>query len=380
MNRIAKNLSPLAALSLIAGSSLLNASACCEDMYMRNLENRISALECQNVCCSVINPPARPFAQDCWGFYVAIDPLLWQAHENGLPIGVKTDAPPFFNSSGESKIKQVSFHWAWGFRLMGGFNFAYDGWDTALSWTFWRPDGSKHFSAGQNEAVYPSEGHPALLGGTTTNPTGTTATHAGSHWKLALSLLDLELGREFFVSKYLVLRPFAGLRNAWIKQKFRNNYTGLGNNPLAPDTGHSLKQKTDFWGLGILGGVDTEWFLGCGWGIFANFSGSLLHGFIKADYDEYTGHPDRTKAILTRNDDFYHIGRAISDAQLGVRYDWVSCDECFHFGAELGWEQHMFWGQNQFIHFVDNRMPGKLIVNQGDLTTQGFFARVRVDF
>ncbi len=377
MNWNDKNLGPLAAFSLIAGSNLLSA-VCCDDMYMRNLENRVAALECQSVCCTVVNPPARPFAQDCWGFYIAVDPLLWQAHENGLPVGIQTDdSVALFNSSGESKTKGMSFHWTWGFRLTGGFNFDYDGWDTALTWTRWYPDASGHFSAGQDDTIFTTQGAAGLAA---SNGIPLRATRVSDHWKARLNILDWQLGREFFVSKYLIFRPFAGLRSAWIGQKFKTIYTGLSNNPATPDPGRRVKHKSDFWGLGILGGVETEWSLGCGWGIFANFSTSLLHGFIKLDFDEYSLPRDKPRAVLIRNDNFYHLGRVITDAQLGIRYDWISCDECLHLGAHLGWEQHMFWGQNQFMQLVDSNGGGKTIANQGDLSAQGFFLRIRFDF
>lgn len=372
MNWNAKKLWPTAALSLIAGSSMLSANA--DDARSRNLENRVTALENRSNCCAMVNPPARPFAKDCWGFYVAADALIWQAHENGLPIAIRTtNNTAFINSSGENKVRNIDFDWDFGFRLTGGMNFCYDGWDSALTWTRWHTDGSRHFSAGQNEAIYPSQGHPKEI-------LGATATKSSGHWRLHFNQLDWELGREFYVSKHLTLRPLIGLRSAWIDQKFRTEFDNLSNNPLTPDVSRKVKNKCDFWGIGLLGGIDTQWDLGCGWSIFGNYSASLLYGFFKTDYDEYSISSSGASHIVTRTDDFYHVGRGITDMQLGFRYDWISCDECFHWGIEAGWEHHMFWGQNQFINFVDDGMAGKFVTNQGDLASQGYFVKVRFDF
>lgn len=370
MNWNAKKLWPTAALSLIAGSSLLCADYG-DDARSRNFESRLAALECRDNCSAMVNPPARPFAKDCWGFYVAVDPFIWQAHENGMPIAIQTtNNPNFFNSSGENRVKNLDFHWNFGFRLAAGLNLDYDGWDTALTWTRWHTTAKRNFSAGQNENLFPDQGSPIRT-------FGMTAGSARGHWKLHLNQLDWELGREFYVSKHLTLRPFAGLRSAWINQKFTTTYNELAFNPLTPDTSRFNKAKSNYWGLGILGGIDTLWDLGCGWGIFADYSASLLYGYFKIDADEYSS--PRT-GIVQRTDNFYHLGRAITDMQLGVRYDWVSCDECYHLGFEAGWEHHMFWGQNQFIYFVDSGMSGAFVSNQGDLTTQGYFLRVRFDF
>lgn len=373
MNWNAKKLWPSAALSLIAGSSLVNAADYGDDARMRNMENRMTALESSNNCCAMVNPPARPFAKDCWGFYVAVDPFVWQAHENGLPVAIQTGGTSFFNSSGENKVKDLNFDWSFGFRLAAGMNFDYDGWDSVLTWTRWHTSASKHPVAGQNQVILPTQGSPA-------STFAMTAASAKGRWKLHLNMLDWDLAREFYVSKHLTLRPYIGLKSAWINQKFTTRYNSLSTNPLVPGTNRKIKAKNDYWGIGPRGGIDTLWDLGCGWGLFGNYSASLMYGFFKTDFDEYTISSTGVSSIIERTDDFYHVGRAITDMQLGIRYDWIACDECYHFGVEAGWEHHMFWGQNTFMYFVDNSMAGAFVSNKGDLTTQGYFVRLRFDF
>lgn len=372
MNWNLKKLWSSAALSLIAGSNLLNADNG-EDARMRNVESRLVALECRDSCCAMVNPPARPFAKDTWGFYVAVDPLLWQAHENGLPIGIKTEGSQAFNNPGTNKIKNLHFDWSWGFRLTGGLNLDYDGWDTSVSWTRWNTTATTHFSAGQKGAIYPSQVTPFNVGFLISGK-------ANARWRLHLNTLDWDLGREFFVSRCLTLRPFIGLRSAWISQKFRPIYGDtIGFNAQGQVETEAGKLRCKYWGLGPLGGIDTQWGLGCGWSLFGNYSASLLYGFFKTPVKEkQTILPPPN--VINRNKDLYHVGRAITDMQIGLRYDWIACDECYHFGVEGGWEHHMFWGQNQFVNFVDDVMAGKIVANQGDLTTQGYFVRLRFDF
>ena len=54
--------------------------------------------------------------------------------------------------------------------------------------------------------------------------------------------------------------------------------------------------------------------------------------------------------------------------------------ERYHIGIQAGWENHMFFNQNQFIRFTDSNAQASFFANQGDLTLQGFSARVRFDF
>jgi len=86
----------------------------------------------------------------------------------------------------------------------------------------------------------------------------------------------------------------------------------------------------------------------------------------------------KTPQLNTRN--FYHAGTFIMDMQIGFRYDWISCDECYHLGFDLGWEHHYHPGLNQFILFVNNAMTGKFVINQCDLAAQGYYVKVRFDF
>lgn len=356
---------PLAALSMTLGTCLLNAQ---DDARIRNIENRVTTLEARKDGCCIINPSARPFASECWGIYLSVDPLLWQAHVDGLPIAVRTsDSVSFFNNANASKVKNLNFNWDWGFRLGLGANLSHDAWDILLQWTYWKSHASRDLHA-DNDTMFPSQGHPQQI-------IGQTSPHIESKWDVRLNILDLENGREFYVSRYLTLRPHAGFRTSWITHEFTNEYKEIP--PL--DLRQDVEGKCRFWGLGIRMGLDTEWRFGCGFSAFANWAQSLLYNFFSLKMHQ-TSVVNEDRSTLLRIDDFYHAGRQIVDMQIGLRYDWLSCDECFHFGIEAGWEHHYFPGLNQNIKFVDDIMVGNLITYLGDFASQGYFVKVRFDF
>lgn len=366
MNWIRNTFWHLAALSLGLKSGLLNAQ---DDAHIRNLENRVTALEDRKDSCCVINPSARPYAPECWGIYLTVDPLLWQAHVDGLPITVHTTGTSaFFNDVGTSKVKNLHFNWDWGFRIGLGANLGHDAWDMLLQYTYWKSHASRGLSSNADQTMFPSQGHPQQIAAQTSN-------HIDSKWNIHLNVLDLENGREFFVSKYLTLRPHAGLRTAWISHEFTDEYKDIP--PL--DVRQDVKGKCRFWGIGIRMGLDTEWGFGCGWSAFANWAQSLLYNYfsLKIEQDSII---NEDKNPLLRVDDFYHAGRQIIDMQIGLRYDWISCDECYHIGIEAGWEHHYFPGLNQNIKFLDDIMLGNLITFLGDLAIQGYFIQARFDF
>lgn len=371
MNIKTNRLLASSALFLVGGSALLNAT---DEARMRNIENRVSSLENSKSGCCVINPSARPFAKDCWGFYVTVDPLIWQARVSGLGLYTVTNGGSNFISTtgltqSASKVKNLGGEWDWGVRVGLGFNWDCDGWDTVVRWTWWKPDADRHTTADSTHVIFPNVGNPFTT--MAENPG-----KASAKWNMHYNMLDLEQGREFYVSKCLVLRPFTGLRSLWIKQHLHVNYN-LIPNVLRPE--HTISEQDRFWGFGILGGWNTQWNFGCGWSIFSNYAGSLLYGFHSVKYAEY-GTAGTVTSTLTDVHDLFHVVTAVLDAQLGIRYDWISCDECYHLGFDIGWENHWLPGQNQFLVYTTDMMEAKFIQNQGDIGIQGFFARVRFDF
>lgn len=341
-----KKFAVMTALSTVAITCLLNAA---DDAQMRNLENRVSALEGRRNAGGIINPPARPTQKDDWGAYITIDPLLWQAHVNGLGFAVKT------NPSGiPARVRNLHFDWDWGFRLGLGLNLPYDGWDVVLDWTRVHNHAHKTTQATTaGETLYPSKLNANFAD---TN----SFQRAEAHWRSKLNILDLDLGREFFVSKWLTLKPFAGVRSLWLHQQFKANYS------TAPSTNFFTNQKCKYWGFGIHTGLNTQWGLGDGWSMFANTAFSTIYGFFSVRHYDEVSHE--------------RIGRVINDNMLGVRYDFMFCDDRYHIGVDLFWELHMLFGQNQFLLNVDDVAKGIFVANQGDFTAQGFGIRLRFDF
>ena len=124
--------------------------------------------------------------------------------------------------------------WDYGFRFGLGYVLNHDGWDIDAMWTHFRRNASDDVVADANtttsriytlwSAVVPGAGDfmqtaPAV-------PTLPIAAEVQTSWRLHLDLIDLELGRSFYTSKYLTLRPHIGLRGASIRQNYDITYLG----------------------------------------------------------------------------------------------------------------------------------------------------------
>jgi len=407
-----KKLWPAAASSLVAVTSFINAAA--DDTQMRNLENRVSALEQRRGSSGMINPPARPMVRDGADLFIEGAVFIWQANETGLEYAMKwNDFGTTANTSGSGDIKHPHSHWDWGFKIGAGINMPHDGWDLFAQWTRFHPEREHavtsvpafNASTPPNAVVY-----PLFLPMNTGSDDGTVGGYnqfgpgfsAAASWKLRLDLIDLELGREFYVSKWLTLRPHIGLRNAWVHQRLHIEYDGLIDNQAAPVQIPALyvNLKNNFWGLGPRAGLNTQWNLTCGFSIFGEFAASLMLGHFNifesqspaintADGSALTPatccQPNNSEVFR----DEFRAMRAALDLAIGLRYQTTfSCDR-YGLMLSLGWEHHYFFSQNQLYRLATtgaasnnpaNRYAFTPVSNQGDLNTQGVTLTVEFDF
>jgi hypothetical protein len=352
-------------LILTAAVTALASSLAADDAQVRNLENRVCALEqCRNSC-GMINPDGRPEVNCGMDLFVTADFLWWQAAENGLAFTVLEDVidPDVASGEFDLTIEDPKFRWHAGFRVGVGYNLPHDGWDLYLNWTRIHSRASKTVTADAGESFLP----------------GFFQNFAQAKWKLRLNVLDLELGRDFYTSKWLIIRPFIGIRSAWVSQTYATEITG----DLAGSTDFSTDMKNRYWGIGPRAGLNSQWGLGCGWSIYGDLAISLVYGHfhIRQDYfEEISG--GSTEDFVKHS---FRSGRAITDLGLGLRWDnWFCCDS-YHLGLQVGYEHHMFFGQNQLNNWISGlptfgQGAGFFVSNLGDLTMQGFTASARFDF
>jgi major outer membrane protein len=357
-----KKLCPALALTLCTMTSVVTGA---DDIQMRNLENRVTALEQRRGANGMINPPARPVVRDGNDLWIQGEALFMHATEDGLAYGIKNE-----NSTGlDGRVKNVGYDWDWGFRLGAGYNFPHDGWDALLNWTWFRTHEKKQEGTDANEIIWQTVTNPS------NGPAEVTAHHADGHSKLHLNLLDLEMGREFFVSKWLTLRPFVGGRAAWLNRSFTFEYKLNANGAaLTEAEGHNHNR---FRGGGLRTGLNSQWGLGWGWSFFGDFALSLIYGTQRIHAHQET---DPGDARIGHIHNAWTISRPMLDLALGLRWDHLFYDDAYRIRIQLGWEQHTLWGFNKDMNFVSDDVQGKYTFNQGDLTLQGLALQARFDF
>lgn len=346
-------------------------------------------------CAPNCGPCPAYCGSSCSDFYFTAEGLVFKACQDGLAYGTHTRSTTLADTSVvvESRIKNVHPDWHVGFRLGVGYELPCDCWGIALYWTHFQTHANSH----TNERFNPTT-TPGLEASVFTPAYGLTSYNAGetsgidrteARWKLHLDLVDVELGRPVCLSQCLTIRPHIGIRAAWINQRYNIENTAITTTSTVDL--QAVKLKSDYEGVGLRGGLDTQWDLGCGMSLYGNAAASVLYGnFNVKSEDAYrTDTTDTAFTFVDQKDDFCAC-RAVTDAAIGVRWRGCFCNDSVAVTLNVGWEHHLFFNQNQFEDFAQldavptfNPVIGEIKNPQryhGDLCLKGVTFGARIDF
>jgi len=375
---------PITIASLLASSTAFAAMDM--DSRVSQLENQMQQVRTETAMGTygAQTATARPEV-DGRGWFLTLDVLYWHGKVGGTEFAY-TDNDPAASLPVKGRTKDIDFDWDWGFRVGAGYNFAHDGWDAYLQYTWFDTNGSDSTRAGLNSSVIPLKGSAQIVA-TAADPLDTFifCDSAKSQFDLDYQALDLELGRAYFVSGKLSFRPHWGLKTAWIDQEQITRYTGgtpvavpqstAENLGLGVSTVH-IKDDCDFWGLGPRAGVESKWHLGYGFSIFGNVSGALLFGFFDVDHRERWTDTQDNRIRLHAN---RHAFSPTVQFELGLRYDTYIHNNKQHVGVGLGFEGQYWWRQNQMLK-IDDAAVLKYERYSEDLSFHGLTLDIRFDF
>jgi len=310
-----------------------------------------------------ITPRAGPRVTDWSDFKISAEGLWWLARQEGIAYAQTGRGAVGGTNDFTGHDKEVEFSFQPGFRVGLGLDFRYDGWDIYANYTWLNP--ASHTG---HASVTDSSGG-MLARWLVSTPFAAAfppfLTSAKARWKMAFDVLDTELGRNFFLSSKLSIRPFLGFKAAWIDQTNSVYYV------LEPgagiDTMH-LKMRQDFTGFGIRMGVNSFWLAGEEWGIYGNFAFSeLWSGFDQKRRDRSlpTGGSVFTSYHVHKD---FHTIEPVLEVSLGLQYmrDFRGGRRRFTF--QLGWEEQVWFAHNRFISPAGDMT--------GNLTFQGITGKL----
>ncbi|MBS0653873.1 MAG: hypothetical protein JSR39_10175, partial [Verrucomicrobia bacterium] len=305
----------------------------------------------------VITPPQGPKVPHGVNVFLTADFIYWrptvdnyQFAASGIAIvgadGV-TPVPP--HKRGETK--NPGFEFQPGFKVGAGLKFAHDGWDVYTNYTWLNPETFKATqSSSSGDMVGPSDpyyGSPTL-------------SKVKDRFQQTFNVIDLELGRQFFLSKYLTLRPYLGLKSAWINQSqhnfltvFNNDTNGLGINSFLVPNGETItmliqKQKVESWGIGIRAGIAPIWYFMKDFGLYSNLALSgmwtsyvshLKTSFKGTITDFNTGVVSPVSGVTADIGHSFHSVTPVIELGLGLSYIAFFHHDAYALTLSAGWEE-----------------------------------------
>jgi len=357
---------PVAFVALAASVSVFAATD--TDTRLQQLEQQMKQVRTETASGTygAKTASARPEV-DGAGAYFMIDAVVWKANVGGSEYAyTDNDALAAYPLSGS--MKDVDFGWDWGVKVGLGYNFEHDNWEADFLFTYFSSSEGNNVSAGTASSIVPLKG-AADLGGADLD----FCTRATSNYRFVYDNIDVELARNYFVSKSLSLRPHFGVKSSWLTLKQSVRYTGgafSGNTFLNKD-------QSKFWGIGPAAGMNSKWHLCQGFSFFGDVSGALLWGYYKVNHLENNTHaPTVDNIYISAN---MHRFCPTAQLALGISYDSYMNDDKQHIGISLGWETIYYWRVNQMLQIVDFASRKYSRVSE-DASMQGVTLHIRWDF
>lgn len=305
------------------------------------------------------------------------DLLYWKAWEKNLVLTNKKSPVFFTDNFAKAKVIHPSFDWNFGARVGLSTSIPCSCWDIHFDWTHYHTTISQHRLTNSNDLtnVNHQQGMFPIWALSDDIIAGDYVSQAHLNGKLTLNLLDLEFGQALTYCNCFEIRPFFGLRSAWVRQHASVNYQGgifllcIIRGGVSLNGNDHITLKNNFWGIGPRVGIQPKLYIGKGFSFYGNAAMAGLCG---------TFHVKQRETYLRDTRFSHHRNfvrfRWISDLAIGIAWDTVLCGE-YSLGFKLGWEYHVFFDQLEL-----KRDNFHILSHNRNLDVQGLIFSTRFDY
>lgn len=314
-----------------------------------------------------ITPAAAPTVLNGVNAFFTADFIYWKVQEDGLEISFQFHDVA---DSQKTSIAKPKFRGEPGFKVGFGLNLNHDNWDFYAQYTWiqsLRVRGSQKINLEFfQQNLNDMRGMWAPNGRFITN-----LLSAKARWDLHFNAIDFELGKNYFVSSFLKLRPFTGIKVTWQDQLYIPKYFD-SNGGIS-----HIRCKMDHWGLGLRSGMNSSWQISSTWSFYGNIALSgMWTGYKSTRKDQDTFNLNPLVSFLNTKNDF-HTLKLVTEWGLGVRGEWWFKSDRYRLLVQAGWEEQLWLANNQLLNFfIDNST-----VKRGqDMSLQGLDLKFRFDF
>lgn len=292
--------------------------------------------------------------------FLSFDILYWHAKVGGTdyafsfqPSIIQTGSILLARAQGHTKHNDLD--WDWGLKAGFGINLPHDGWDLGVEYTYFASNSTDASTKAPPSALQPLRLYSTML-----------AIKAKSFFDLDYQNVDINLGKSYFLSQKLFVRPFVSVKSCWLDLDQNITYTASSlNDFLFPGTertaGHDFKSKnsSNFWGIGPRIGVNSKWFLGHGFSLFSDIAGSLLYGYFQTHYYEKIP-PNNVQFAdggVIKNRYKFHLFVPFVQMYGGLAWQGYVNHDKQYITLRFGYEVQYYWRANQMVYTEDFSNP-----------------------
>lgn len=348
-------------VALLVSTSYINAS----DPFVVVEEKKVHGIDqAQSISNGRPNVSAR-FRPDSSSVDLFADLLVWCAQESGSENWAEVITSDGLKT--HCDVRDIRFDWNAGFRVGLGYGISRDQWDTQFYFTRFHTRGRDHVSSEPGSVFSSFLGNFYVDNPTGAGISGVAYQRAGVKWTIHFNVLDWELGRNFWVSKALSLRPFVGLKGGWIHQSIHSRWHNPNRTGAEFFKTGIENLKNNFWGVGPSAGLNTKWDLlvreNHSFHLFGDLSGAIMWGHWSFR-DVYKN--DIQQKVTSK---LSHIngGSTMLRTILGLGWDANFNRDRFRFSTRLGYEMQFWLDQLQFYSFDTGRLSNALTLQGGTL-------------
>lgn len=340
------------------------------------------------------NAPARIDVRGSWDVFTSASFIYWQLSQENMQVAFAdnlSNADYTTANQVQGSYVDMNFKYKPGFQVGLGINFDRDDWDAFAEYTRIHTTNTSStngtlLTAGSSAPLLPTWGHPYVL--------GTNVYNTGSEsWQCNLDLINLDLGRVYYVGTQLTFRPFFGARSALIQQNVHTQYVNTG---FSNGTGLFIEvpgvmnvvQRNHSWSIGPRVGFDTNWLFGQGLRFFGNANADLLYTKYKVqNKTSFVATSAVAGSGIIQGQNLFSITkekpfalRTHLDLEMGLGWGSYFDNNNWYIDLSAGYAFQVFFDQNMLSTFLNSSMPGRLLNPHGNLYAQGLTATVRFDF
>ncbi len=316
--------------------------------------------------------PCRTEVQGCWDVFISGSFTFWQPIQENMSLGVVSD-----NSAADDLVngyqEDLNYHFKPGFKVALGMNFDYDAWDSMIEYTWFRGTETTSVVLDANndfQALLPYWQIPSFL-----DPEYSSGSES---WRLAMDLIDWDLARSCMLGEQFCVRPFMGMRAAFMRQKLNVSYINETASDISTWPSTYIYQTARSWAIGPRWGLFSNWQLGAGCRLYGKGELDVLYTQYDVRFRQNSATDDPSYFIIKNNN--INSLRAHSELALGFGWGTYFADDAWHIDLAADYGFQVFWSQNMFRSFATAQAVGTNTFPTGNLYIQGLTFTARLDF